>query len=182
MPDVYVAESLIHGRGVFAARDFEAGETVIVMDDSRVVDAEHPLRTELGEYAHHCDYLADGLVILQSYPERHINSSCDPNVYARRDASGSRMIARRHISAGEELTGDYIIDCHGGEVWRCNCASARCRGTVPSSFFELPLEAQAEYLPLLNEWFVAEHAEEVAALSARLRESNGAGDETENES
>lgn len=185
MPDVYVAESEIHGRGVFAARDFEAGETLIVMDDSRVVDAEHPLRPELGEYAHHCDYLADGLVILQGYPERHINSSCDPNVYARRDASGSRMIARRHVSAGEELTGDYIIDCHGGEVWRCNCASPRCCGIVPSSFFELPLESQSEYLPLLNEWFVAEHAEEVAALRARLRWRDGlrggAGNETENE-
>lgn len=181
MPDVYVAESEIHGRGVFAARDFDAGETVVVMDDSRVVDAEHPLRPELGEYAHHCDYLAGGLVILQGYPERHINSSCDPNVYARRDASGSRMIARRHIGAGEELTGDYIIDCHGGEVWRCNCGSPRCRGTVPSSFFELPLEAQSEYLPLLNEWFIAEHAEEVAALRARLRGRGGAGDETENE-
>ena len=58
--------------------------------------------------------------------------------------------------------------------------SPRCRGTVPSSFFELPLEAQSEYLPLLNDWFVAEHAEEVAALHARLRVREGGG-ETEND-
>jgi SET domain-containing protein len=164
MAEVFVAESKIHGVGVFAARDFAAGDVVLVMDDSRVVDAEHPLRPELGEYEYHCDYLEGGKVILQKSPERHINSCCDPNVYARRDGEGSRMIARRSIKAGEEITGDYIIDCHGGEVWRCNCGSPRCRSRIVSSFFELPLERQLEYLPLLNEWFVGEHREEVEAL------------------
>jgi hypothetical protein len=169
MADVYVAESRIHGLGVFAARDFAAGETLLRMDDSRVVDAEHPLRPELGEYAHHCDYLAGGLVVLQGYPERHVNSSCDPNAYARRGGGESLVVARRAVRAGEEITCDYIIDCHGGEVWRCACGSPRCRGVVPSSFFELPVEAQLEYLPLLNEWFVAEHPAEVAALRQLAR-------------
>ena len=162
--DVFVAPSEIHGVGVFAARDFDAGETVLVMDDSRVVDDEHPLRPELGEYAHHCDYLEGGRVVLMGYPERHVNSSCDPSAYARRDAEGSRVVARRPIKAGEEITCDYIIDCHGGEVWQCNCGSARCRGPIVSSFFELPIKLQLEYLPLLNEWFVREHREAVGAL------------------
>lgn len=167
--DVFVAESAIHGVGVFAARDFAAGETVLLMDDSRVVDDEHPLRPELGERAHHCDYLEGGKVVHQGYPERHINSSCDPSVYARRDHAGSRVVARREIKAGDELTSDYIIDCHGGEVWQCNCGSPRCRGRVVSSFFELPAELQLEYLPLLNEWFVREHREEVEALRRTAR-------------
>lgn len=162
--DVIVKESGIHGVGVFAARDFAEGETVLVMDDSRVVDAEHPLRPELGEFDYHCDYLEGGKVIYQGWPERHINSSCDPNVYARRSAGVGRVMARRAIMAGEEMTSDYIIDCHGGIVWQCSCGSARCRGTIVSSFFELPVELQLEYLPLLNEWFVAEHREKVAAL------------------
>jgi hypothetical protein len=164
MAEVYVSESRIHGVGVFAARDFAEGETVLLMDDSRVVDAEHPLRPGLGEFERHCDYLEGGKVILQKFPERHINSSCDPNAYARRDARGSRVVARRHIRPGEEITYDYIIDCHGGEVWECRCGSARCRGIIVSSFFELPLAWQLEYLPLLNEWFVSEHREEVEAL------------------
>jgi uncharacterized protein len=164
MEDVYVAESAIHGVGVFAAREFAAGETLIVMDDSRVMDEAHPLRPELGEYEYHCDYLEGGKVVLQGYPERHVNSSCDPNAYARRRGGRSVVVARRPIKAGEEITSDYIIDCHGGIVWRCNCGSPRCRRVVPSSFFELPLENQLEYLPLLNDWFVAEHREEVEAL------------------
>ncbi len=164
---VIVAESKIHGLGILAARDFAAGETVLVMDDSRIVDAEHPLRPELGEFDYHCDYLEGGKVILQQYPERHINSCCDPNTFARRSGGTSRVVARNAIKAGDEITYDYIIDCHGGEVWQCRCESRRCRGTIVSSFFELPLGLQLEYLPLLNEWFVEEHRKQVAALRRR---------------
>lgn len=171
MSDVYVSESGIHGVGVFASRAFAAGETVLVLDDSRVVDAEHPLRPELGEYEYHCDYLEGGKVVLQRSPERHVNSSCDPNAYARRRGGESVVVARRPVRADEEITYDYIIDCHGGIVWHCNCGSPRCRRVVPSSFFELPLEAQLEYLLLLNDWFVAEHCEEVEALR-RLAEGS----------
>ena len=177
MADVVVKESGIHGVGVFAARDFAAGETVLVMDDSRVVDEEHPLRPELGEYDYQCDYLAGGKVILQGYPERHVNSCCDPNTYARRRGGESLIIARRDIRAGEEITGDYIIDCHDGIVWNCNCGSPRCRRVVPSSFFELPVEEQLEYLPLLNDWFVNEHRAEVETLRRLAEGRAGAVDD-----
>ena len=50
MKDVIVAGSKIHGIGVLAVRDFDAGETVLIIDDSRVVDDEHPLLPELGEH------------------------------------------------------------------------------------------------------------------------------------
>lgn len=168
MGDVTVAPSEIHGRGVFAARDFTAGETVLVIDDSRVVDEDHPLHPKRGEYEHHCDYLAGGQVVLMHPPERHINSSCDSNTYVRTIKDQRHVVARRAIAAGEEITYDYIINCHGGAVWQCECGSPRCRGTVVSSFFELPLDWQLEYLPLLDHWFVEEHREKVEALRRRV--------------
>jgi SET domain-containing protein len=177
MDNVYVAQSGIHGVGVFAARDFAAGETLMVLDDSRVVDEEHPLRPELGEYEYHCDYLEGGKVVLQRSPERHVNSSCDPNAYARRAEGKGFVVARRAIKAGEEITSDYIIDCHGGIVWDCNCGSPRCRRVVPSSFFELPVENQLEYLLLLNDWFVNEHRGEVEALRRLSAGRAGAADD-----
>ena len=167
MADVIVAASKIHGRGVFATRDFAAGASILPIDDSRIVDDEHPLRPELGEHDYHCDYLAGGKVVLMRSPERHINSSCDPNTYVKTLNGVRHVVARKAIKAGEEITCDYIIDCHGGLVWQCNCGSPRCRGTIVSSFFELPLELQLEYVPLLNEWFVAEHREQVEALRRR---------------
>jgi len=164
MPDVTVALSLVDGLGVFAAREFEAGETVLFIDDSRVVDTAHPLRPELGENEVHCDYLARGKVVLMQPPERCINSSCDPNTYVKTIEGHRRVLARRPIRTGEEITYDYIINCHGGAVWECHCGSPRCRRQVPSSFFDLPLAQQLAYLPLLDDWFVEEHAERVENL------------------
>lgn len=173
MADVILGESKIHGIGVFAARDFSDGEIILEIDDSRIVDEKHPLRTELGEYDYHCDYLADGKVVHMQLPERHINSSCDPNTYVKTIDGIRHVVARRHIKVDEELTADYIIDCHGGIVWQCNCGTARCRGTIVSSFFELPLELQLEYLPLLNDWFIEEHTEKVEALLRRAARVKG---------
>ena len=167
MSNVNTAESKIHGIGVFASRDFAAGETVLIINDSRIVDSEHPLRPELGEYDYHCDYLAYGKVVLMLLPERHINSDCDPNTFVKTIGKVRHVIARRAIKSGEEITYDYIINCHGGIVWQCGCGSPRCRKTMVSSFFELPGELQIAYLPLLDEWFIEEHREQVEALRRR---------------
>ncbi|HYO91824.1 MAG TPA: SET domain-containing protein-lysine N-methyltransferase [Pyrinomonadaceae bacterium] len=167
MFQVLVARSKIHGLGVFARRDFAEGEIILAIDDTRVVDDEHPLRPELGEQSYHCDYLANGRVVLMRSPERHINSCCEPNTYVKTVDGKRYVVARKPIKSGEELTYDYIIDCHGGIVWRCSCGSQRCRGTIVSSFFELPLELQIEYLPLLNGWFIKEHPDEIETLKRR---------------
>jgi hypothetical protein len=78
MAGVIVKESNIHGIGAFAARDFAAGEIILAIDDSRIVDAEHPLLPELVSMTT-CDYLAGGKTVLMRSPERHINSCCNPN-------------------------------------------------------------------------------------------------------
>lgn len=168
MADVVVKESKIHGVGVFAARDFAGGEIILTIDDSRVVDEKHPLHRELGEYDYHCDYLADGKVVLMPAPERHINSCCDPNTFVKLVDDVRHVAARRAIKTGEEITYDYIIDCDGGIVWQCDCKSSRCRKTIVSSFFDLPYEWQTEYLPLLSEWFIEEHSEKVRNLLKRI--------------
>jgi hypothetical protein len=43
MANVYVAPSGIDGIGVFTRRDFRARETVLCVDDSRIVDDEYRL-------------------------------------------------------------------------------------------------------------------------------------------
>lgn len=167
--EVYPAASEIHGTGVFAGRRFRKGEVVLSIDDTRVVDDEHPLDSALGEFEYHCDYLADGRVVLMRSPERHINSSCDPNVFVKTGADGiRRVIALREIARGEEITYDYIINCHGGLVWECACGAVCCRGRIPSSFFELPEDLQSEYLPLLDQWFIDEHADRIERLRKKL--------------
>jgi hypothetical protein len=161
-----VRSSSIHGNGVFARRDYAADDIVLWIDDSRVVDAEHPLLP--GEAPHHCDYLENGKVVLMQEPERHINSSCDPTAFVKTVDGKRCVVARRAMRAGDEITYDYIVDCDGGCVWECGCGSPRCRGTIVASYFDLPIEWQREYLPLLNPWFVKEHAARIDALKERL--------------
>jgi len=158
MGDVDVRPSPIAELGVFAARRFAAGETVLVIDDSRTVDDAHPLQPERGEFERHQDYLAQGRVVLMAVPERYINSSCDPNTYVVTRSGTRHVVALRSIDANEEITFDYLLNCDAGAVWQCRCGSRRCRGTIPGSFFDLPLEEQRPLSPLLDEWFVAEHA------------------------
>lgn len=151
---------------MFATRPFRKNEVILTLDDSRVVDARHPLRK--GEEPRHCDYLDGGKVILMPSPERHINHSCDPNTYVKTFRGRRRVVALRDIESGDEITYDYCINSGGDTVWTCHCGAARCRQEIHSDFFHLPLEIQREYLPLLDAWFRRERAEDVARLQAKL--------------
>ena len=163
-----IRTSSINGLGVFAETGFLTGENVLTIDDSHHVDEQHPVPA--GE-EQHCDFLSAGEVIWMQLPERHINHSCEPNVYVD-DASGvRRVVAMREIKAGEEVTYDYSINGFGDVVWRCHCGSRRCRNLVHSDFFHLPLELQAEYLPYLNKWYRLERSAYVEALERRILES-----------
>lgn len=164
MPDVIVGPSPVQGTGVFAAREFAPNDTVLLIDDSRVVDGRNPLRSEFDEREHHCDYLAGGRVVLMQSPERYINSSCDPNTHVKTMGGIRHVVALRPIGTGEEVTYDYVVNCHGGVGWACNCGSSRCRGEVPASFFDLPRAEQRRLVHLLDAWFVDEHRDGVDAL------------------
>ena len=162
MNDVEVKASSIEGLGLYAARCFREGERIREINVVREVTPSSPLRKELGERADHCDY-PDGKVVLLGAPDRHINHSCDPNAYVRYEGERSFLIARRDIATGEEITCDYNINISGGTAWPCHCGATRCRGTVVGDFFQLPLEMQREYRPLLAEWFVRAHHERLKA-------------------
>jgi hypothetical protein len=164
------ANSPIHGVGVFSIVNFSPGEIVLRIDDSRVVTASAPLDPAKGEFDHHCDYLAGGKVVLMQPPERFINHGCDPNTFVRTVAGDRYVIALREIHLGDEITYDYCINGDGDTEWDCVCGSPICRRHHRSGFFHLPLEVQARYLALLEDWFVAEHLALVSDLKRKIEE------------
>lgn len=160
---VSVKSSPIHGLGVFARRNFATGETILLREE-RPVTPDRPLRTERHEYEQHCDWLEDGRQVYLGFPERHINHSCDANTFVRfRDGHGS-IVAMRPIRVNEEITNHYAINLSGGEPWKCRCSAESCLGTIPSSFFGLPIDRQIELSPFLATWFVAQHRHEYDAF------------------
>ena len=164
MSKVVVRQSSIEGLGGFAATDIPQGEVVLEIDDSRAISEDNPLRLQDGEAERHCDYLAKGKVALMQSPERYINHSCQPNSYTKTTGKVREVLALHGIRPGDEITFDYAINGFGNTVWECNCGSARCRGTIHSDFFHLPVELQLEYLPLLDGWYVEEHRDRVEKL------------------
>jgi GNAT superfamily N-acetyltransferase len=139
-----------------------------------VTDAD-PLDPARDEFEHHCDYLAGGKVVLMRPPERFINHACDPNTYIRTIAGDRYVVALRDIRPGEEVTYDYCVNGDGDTEWACACGSPACRRRHLSGFFHLPVDVQARYLALLDDWFVAEHRDEVEALKRRVEGGRPAG-------
>jgi len=164
---VEVRPSEIHGRGVFANRGFRRGEQVLPIDDSRVVESEDSFDASQGEFEYHQDYLGDHNVLLQE-PERHINHCCEPNTYVK-TLDGTRwVVAYRDIAPNDEITYDYCINSYGDEEWECSCGHPKCRRVHNTNFFELPDEKLIEYLPLLDDWFVAWRRDAVLELRERF--------------
>jgi hypothetical protein len=167
MSHVYNAVSRIHGTGAFSAIPISPGEVVLMIDDSRVVTTSDPLDPSRGEFEHHCDHLAGGIVVLMQPPERFINHRCEPNTYIRTIAGDRYVVALREIYPDDEITYDYCINGDGDTEWVCDCGSSACRKRHLSGFFHLPVDVQASYFALLDDWFIAEHRDEVDTLKQR---------------
>jgi len=124
MPDVIVKKSKIQGRGVFAARDFKKGETVLKWDVSRELseeEAENFPEDQKGYVA-----FWGGKYVLQLPPARYVNHSCEPNTFVKDFCD----IAKKDIKKGEEITSDYSTVPEPNMNMKCNCGGKDCRGTI----------------------------------------------------
>ena len=110
-PCVTVLPSAIQGSGVFAVQHIRKGAVLLRIDDSRIVDSEHPLKPEDGDLAIHLDYLPDATVVLMKAPECYINHSCDPNCFFYSANRERFVLTKRDIVVGEEILVDYALKC-----------------------------------------------------------------------
>lgn len=124
MTDIIIKESKIHGKGVFAGRDFKKGEIVMRWDISNVLTPEQVERLPKSEK----DYVAfiDGKYIVMQAPAKYTNHLCDDNIYVKNFC----YVAKRDIKKGEEIGEDYSTDETPGFVMKCNCGSKNCRKII----------------------------------------------------
>lgn len=125
------------GDGVLATRPFAAGETVMVGFLIGPLTGNDSHATQVGP----------GRWVRHGALGPKVNHSCDPNCGVRlNDGQAFDFVARRPISAGQELTFDYAmrnftID-HFPAV--CLCGAARCRGSV-TGWKDLPAARKDDY-------------------------------------
>ena len=73
--------------------------------------------------------LDEGIVV-----DGPLNHSCDPNVWF----VGARLVTRRPIAVGEELTYDYATGSIEFTSLFCHCETYRCRQMIECSDWQIP--------------------------------------------
>jgi uncharacterized protein len=146
--------------GVFATRDFDAGDTVMLGVAGRPAPGNHSHANQVG--------LAEWVFEDGLGPK--VNHSCDPNCGVRVSAAGRGFdfVARRPIAAGEEVTFDYAMRNYVVEHFpaRCLCGTARCRGTI-TGWRDLPAERKGDYGELVAPYLLeADRTRAAPATSA----------------
>lgn len=147
---VYVGESRISGKGIFAARCIQKGERVFIAkgklirfvirssQDSRI----GPRRIGIGRHR--------WLDPFRHNPLYFINHSCDANTGIKGRVT---FVAVKDIKQDEEVTFDYSIQDED-TFWKmtCRCGQKDCRGII-RSIQSMPYEAFAKYLPYVPTYF-----------------------------
>lgn len=139
---IQVRRSGVHGKGVFASRDFEPGETVIEYTGERISWDEalrrHPHDPDQPDHTFYFQ-LESGDTIDALYggnASRWINHACEPNCEAEETDGRVFIKTLRAIRAGEEL--NYIYGLTLDERYtpalkkrfECRCGSPLCTGTM----------------------------------------------------
>lgn len=118
--NVVVKNSSIHGKGVFAARNFSKGEVVMHWDTrNRLSKKEYENLSD--NEKRYVTFLNDTYTVMQE-PERYTNHSCNANTIAENFCD----VAVRDILCGEEITSNYRQDSVKLEDITCLCGDVHC--------------------------------------------------------
>jgi hypothetical protein len=131
-PKVYVAESSIAGRGLFAKETINKDE-VIGVKAGHIIEKE--VFDSLPEICKRASLqVSDTHFVAPLTPEEaprvmhYVNHSCNPNVGIK---GHLETVAMRKVLPGEELTGDYCVAYSNDHFsFTCNCQSSHCRKEI----------------------------------------------------
>lgn len=158
LQNAYVAESEVAGKGLFARRDFDAGEIISTyrVGKFRKYVIEEKLRPGRGDTAIQIATDKHGeplyAVVPTDHPRAFVNHSCDPNailhIVDKPDGTkDSLLTAIKPIKKDGEIFIDYSTT--QSEEWEmpCNCGSPNCRHVI-TEFGRLPQKLKDKYRKL----------------------------------
>lgn len=168
--------SAIEGSGIFAVQPIAPGETVHMMGGERVTIMECVKRVLLRRIRidDPLQISADAYLVLDPFSVL-FNHSCDPNALL---SGENRMIARRAIAVGDEVTFDYaatVLPTFYLWFWglSCRCGAATCRGRI-SDVRSIPDRQLQDYARLggLQDYMCADLVRRGRLLSGSQRHAS----------
>jgi uncharacterized protein len=123
---IKISNSTIHGKGIFANKDFSKGEVVLRWDScSKIISDKEYSKLSEGQKR----MVFDGSLYFS--PSQFMNHSCKANV----KNIESYDTALRDIKEGEEITCNYIEENVPFITLNCNCGSKDCRKVLKYKLF-----------------------------------------------
>lgn len=139
---IYVKNSDIHGKGIYAAKDIAKGTKIIEYTGEKISKEESDKRIELQEKISKQDSLKGAVYIFELNDEydidgdfeyntaRLINHSCRPNCEFEIADDHIWIMALKDIKEGEELSYNYGFDLEDYKDHPCKCGSKNCVGYI----------------------------------------------------
>lgn len=160
-PKTKVADSPIHGRGLFAAAPIAKNEIVCVkggyvLEKERWEDIEKTMGSAEIQIAEDL-FMAPVSMAQREGAMLYTNHSCSPNIGIKGQIV---FVAMRDIAANEELTHDWATTDDLAYEIRCRCGSSECRGIVTGKDWMKPA-LQRQY----KGWFCWFLQRKIEALS-----------------
>jgi uncharacterized protein len=137
-----IRPSPIQGLGAFATRRIRKGTRIIEYTGERLTPSAAAARydDDRREPPHVLLFTVDQRTLIDAgvggNEARYVNHSCAPNCEAVIEQGRVYLEALRTITAGEELTYDYQLECgrrpraEWERRYACRCGAATCRGTM----------------------------------------------------
>ncbi len=124
-PDGVVVKRSHAGLGLFATKAFTRGDFIIEYTGEHITNEEADRRCGKYLFILSDDVVVDGRD--RKHTGRYINHSCKPNAEAEidEDEKKIRILARKKILPGEEITYDY-----GKEYWDAHIKPHGCKCAV----------------------------------------------------
>lgn len=148
MKNIFIKNSGIEGKGVFAQKKIKKGETIFILKGKirkwKVVDEES------SQYGPNWVGIGKDTWLDVVSPGIFTNHSCNPNGGIKGSVT---IVALRNINEGEEITIDYStteID----KLWhmKCSCGEKNCRKEI-RSIQSLPKKIISRYMPYIPTYF-----------------------------
>ena len=150
--NIYVKDTGVYGKSLFAKRDFKKDEVVFV--------ASGPITKQDSYYT---IPISNDLYIEPREPEGNISQfichSCEPTVGVKQR---SIFVAMKDIKKDEEITTDYAMivprfpEEYKGNLWPgwvCKCGRPNCRGKV-LGYLDLPEKDKKKYEGYVSEFIL----------------------------